>query len=217
MKRIYRTIYLSTVLALPLVTTLEHSSYAMDVEHAPTELTGEERQELEKEIDQFLTELEKVNPDNVRLADSRRSLQEIYVENRGTILNLMGTNITTLPDAIKNLFRLKKLHLPYGKLTDLPETIGNLSHLQYLFLFNNQLTTLPNELWNCPALTHIDVRNNSQFMLTEVQLYNWLKSLKDRDNVKIWVGETKLHHKTSCITLGFCPLDVIRNRLAILM
>ena len=75
-------------------------------------------------------------------------------------LDLIGINLTTLPDSIGNLIGLTILSLRGNQLASLPDSFGNLNALTTLFLDNNYLTSLPDSFGNLRRLTRLGLRGN---------------------------------------------------------
>ncbi|MDD5675112.1 MAG: hypothetical protein PHC61_13165, partial [Chitinivibrionales bacterium] len=75
-------------------------------------------------------------------------------------LNLRARHLTTLPDAIGNLKKLKVCRLDSNELTSIPAAIGQCSLLVQLILSNNKLTTVPPTIGNLKKLTSLLLDNN---------------------------------------------------------
>jgi hypothetical protein len=209
MKNIFKKVYLRAVLALFLTTTLQHSTYAMEgIGHASSK----------KEIEVFLTELEKVNSNLVIEQSKRNTIQSMYtVFHPRNALSLDDLKITILPDSIENLVtldqfcvsknqlttlpntigkldKLQVLRLDKNKLTTLPDDMGKLVNLKILDLSDNELTTLPDSMGDCTSLEKVWIRNNPQLNLTPLQLYNLLKGLKKQKNPFIYLDNTGVYN-----------------------
>src|SRR3984957_8360497 len=66
--------------------------------------------------------------------------------------------LTSLPDSIGSLARLRELHLRDNKLTSLPESIASLKELRHIDLRGNTLTHLPAAIVELPRLDKLDLR-----------------------------------------------------------
>jgi Leucine-rich repeat (LRR) protein len=76
-------------------------------------------------------------------------------------LNLSGTMLSTLPAAIGECGKLKSLDLSYNIIRVLPDEIGNLTELTSLNLFKNWLGMLPESMGNLKKLEYLDAGWNS--------------------------------------------------------
>jgi internalin A len=98
------------------------------------------------------------------------------------ILDLVGNQLTEIPDSIGNLTNLKTLMLRYNKLTELPESIGNLTNLMALDLKVNQLTEIPESIGNLTNLKNLSLTRNQ---LTEIP-----ESIGNLTNLKeLWLSD----------------------------
>ena len=66
--------------------------------------------------------------------------------------------LTSLPDSVGRLSRLRELHLRNNKLTSLPESLGMLRELRHLDLRGNPLSHLPTAILGLPRLEKLDLR-----------------------------------------------------------
>ncbi len=66
--------------------------------------------------------------------------------------------LTSLPDSIGRLRRLRELHLRNNHLPTLPESIGQLLELRQIDLRGNPLTHLPDAIAALPRLEKLDLR-----------------------------------------------------------
>ncbi len=82
-------------------------------------------------------------------------------------LHLSDLALTTLPDSIADLTRLRRLNLANNRLSALPEGIAALTNLESLLLFNNQLRTLPDWIANLTQLQWLDLASNQLAALPE--------------------------------------------------
>lgn len=85
----------------------------------------------------------------------------------GTLLNLSGKKLTSLPNSIGDLTSLTTLDLTDNQLTSLPNSIGNLTALTTLKLSHNRLAALPGTIGNLTALSDLHLDGN------------WLTTLPD--------------------------------------
>ncbi|CAL5357467.1 unnamed protein product [Camellia sinensis] len=74
-------------------------------------------------------------------------------------LDLEGNNLCTLPDNICNLTYLEYLSILSGNVSHLPSEIGELLSLKYLNLDGNNLCTLPKSFYNLIRLERLDMAN----------------------------------------------------------
>lgn len=96
-------------------------------------------------------------------------------------LNLRENKLTYLPVEIGNLTGLKKLYLSGNKLTSLPSEIGQLKELERIYLSGNKLTELPAEIGQLTKLNYIYLRDNDLTSLPiEINLLTNLKFLDVR-------------------------------------
>ena len=82
-------------------------------------------------------------------------------------LYLNYNNLTTLPESIGNLEKLKLLDIPSNQLTFLPITIGQMINLETLNLGGNQLTSLPNSIGDLEKLKILNLENNKILLLPD--------------------------------------------------
>jgi len=82
------------------------------------------------------------------------------VEDRQTVLDLSGMQLTSLPPEIGQLQDLIWLNLSNNKLSNLPPEIGKLQNLTSLDLSKNRLTRLPSEIGQLQNLTSLNLSNN---------------------------------------------------------
>jgi signal recognition particle receptor subunit beta len=104
----------------------------------------------------------KMNPEEQKAYDTAlRRIEECRRKGKeGTVLNLRGLGLTTLPPEIGQLAALTELRLDHNQLTTLPPEIRRLLALTGLLLHNNQLTTLPPEIGQLTGLTQLWLHNN---------------------------------------------------------
>jgi Leucine-rich repeat (LRR) protein len=75
--------------------------------------------------------------------------------------------LTTLPESLFQLTRLRRLDLARNKLTALPESLGRLTKLESLILAGNELTALPESLSQLTNLRRLNVDFNQLTSLPE--------------------------------------------------
>ncbi len=102
------------------------------------------------------------NTEEKKLPYNRKRLWEA----RG--LDLSGSGITEIPEALGKLTNLTELDLQNNQLTEIPEVLGKLTNLTLLMLSNNQLTEIPECLSKLTHLTALTLNNNQ---LTEIPEY----------------------------------------------
>ncbi len=98
------------------------------------------------------------------------------------ILNIASNHLMTLPPEIQNLSSLEVMNLKGNKLTTLPPEIAHLSLLRKLDLSDNALTELPPEIGQLLNLQHLNLSNNPLTALpTEIARLTALQSLDVRN------------------------------------
>jgi Leucine-rich repeat (LRR) protein len=75
-------------------------------------------------------------------------------------LNISENAFETLPEAISGMAGLIELRASDNRLTSLPDSIGRLARLRELHLRNNQLATMPESIGSLQELRQIDLRGN---------------------------------------------------------
>lgn len=75
-------------------------------------------------------------------------------------LHFVATGITSLPNGIAKLKKLKILWMYQNKLKKLPRTFSQLSNLEVLNLDNSQLAVFPDEITRLPALRRLYLGHN---------------------------------------------------------
>src|SRR5574338_1614155 len=81
-------------------------------------------------------------------------------EEKTSVLDLSGLDISHVPTAIGELAKLKELYLHDNHLTTVPELLGQLTELEVLDLHNNQLKTLPEALSQLAQLQTLALGGN---------------------------------------------------------
>lgn len=79
------------------------------------------------------------------------NLEEIDAENAG---------VTSIPEGISKLGRLKKLNLSRNKLSKIPESIGQLTNLEFLKFDDNNLTSVPDSIGNLKKVYSLNLSYN---------------------------------------------------------
>ncbi|MGV3721345.1 MAG: COR domain-containing protein [Actinomycetota bacterium] len=89
-------------------------------------------------------------------------LEQIETARRkgGTVLNLSGQGLTSLPPELGQLTHLTSLWLINNQLAELPPELGQLTKLTTLLLSNNRLSALPSELGQLTNLHTLWLNNN---------------------------------------------------------
>ncbi|ORX76556.1 L domain-like protein [Anaeromyces robustus] len=75
-------------------------------------------------------------------------------------IDLFGNPISVIPDTIGNLENLVNLYLGDNRIETLPDSIGNLKNLKYLYLARNQITEIPSSIGNMTCLERLTLSNN---------------------------------------------------------
>ncbi|URD93351.1 NB-ARC domain [Musa troglodytarum] len=112
------------------------------------------------------------------------------------VLHLMGTNIESLPHYIGNLIHLRYLNVSYSRVSELPESICNLTHLQFLNLKGcYELTHIPQGVVRLVNLRGLDCRRTHLESLP-----SGIERLKHLNELRGFMVNT---------TTGTCPLEVL--------
>jgi Leucine-rich repeat (LRR) protein len=166
MKRIYKIIYLNTILALTLITAMDHSVYAMN-ETSLAPLTKVEKEFL-KEFNGLTRVLEAENRNffnsHFELKDQAYR-QDIYIQRQE--LRLDYCEIRTVPSVIGNLANTVDLDLSNNQISTLPDAIGKLVNLVSCSLFCNQLMILPEAIGKLTNLVELDLSYNKLISLPD--------------------------------------------------
>jgi len=97
-------------------------------------------------------------------------------------LGLDKNQLKKLPQWIGNLTNLKVLNLSNNQLTELPESIGNLTNLQWLYLMGNQLTKLPESIGNLTNLEELYLdRNNWKKRVPKETIFKMIRNDVNKD------------------------------------
>ena len=83
------------------------------------------------------------------------------------ILNLENNKILLLPDSITKLENLITLFINYNKLISIPESIGNLINLEELDLSYNQLREIPNSIGKLKKIKILNLSDNKLISIPE--------------------------------------------------
>jgi leucine-rich repeat protein SHOC2 len=86
---------------------------------------------------------------------------------RSLILDLSINQLTSLPESIGKLYKIRELSLSDNQLKRLSDSICQLSNLRYLSLSNNQLEILPASIGQLSNLTNLDLFKNRLWSLPE--------------------------------------------------
>lgn len=101
-------------------------------------------------------------------------------------LYLNNNQINTLPDELEEIANLELLDLSHNQLTSLPTTITLLQGLSSLFLNHNEINNLPSELYSLGSynvLSVLDVSNNNLTSISsDIYDMGWLTSLNISNN-----------------------------------
>lgn len=120
---------------------------------------------------EFFAKQSDINIDNL-LSERYENLfdffnkKEVTLKNLITILNsdmvnLSSKGITTIPNELYKLKKLKSLNLDSNKIKKLPESIGKIQKLERLSLANNQIKQIPSSIVKILNLSYLDLSNNS--------------------------------------------------------
>jgi internalin A len=95
-------------------------------------------------------------------------------KNNSELLNLSRSYLTSLPEEIFKLSKLRSLNLSHNELSILPESITQLKSLEILYLNDNQFSTIPKPVTQLQNLTILDCSYNVLGVLPEsfTQLQN---------------------------------------------
>ena len=94
------------------------------------------------------------------------------------MLDLQGNELSSLPESINNLKKLRGLNLSNNNFENLPESIGSFELLIVLRLYDNKLRSLPKSIVNL-TLEQLDLSKN-QLTALPVSIKKWIKDLKNK-------------------------------------
>ncbi|HEY1758581.1 MAG TPA: leucine-rich repeat domain-containing protein [Bryobacteraceae bacterium] len=77
-----------------------------------------------------------------------------------TSLDLSGSELTEIPEALTQLTNLQELLLSNNQLKAIPEALGQLTNLRFLNLTSNQLTAIPEAFAQFTKIEHLNLSNN---------------------------------------------------------
>lgn len=118
-------------------------------------------------IENAFIEPEKVT--RIRLYDKQNNVQPFIDKLDGKFTNLSSISIngvykeneiTTLPDAISQLPKLKAIYIRHNQLTELPPTIGTMQNLERLEVDANRITKLPNKPFSFKETATVNLQHN---------------------------------------------------------
>ena len=92
--------------------------------------------------------------------ESEINLKSLIKILNSDIVRLDSKRITSIPDEISKLKKLKSLNLDNNKIKKLPESISKLSKLEKLSLANNQIKQIPSSIVKILNLSYLDLSNN---------------------------------------------------------
>jgi Leucine-rich repeat (LRR) protein len=121
-----------------------------------------------------------LNSDIVRL-DSKRITSipnEISKLKKMKSLNLDNNKIKKLPENISKLSKLEKLSLANNQIKQIPSSIVKILNLSYLDLSNNDLESLPNNIDMLKGLSLLDLRGNNFSKEEQKRIKKIFKSIK---------------------------------------
>jgi tetratricopeptide (TPR) repeat protein len=123
-------------------------------------------------------------------------------------LGLNDKEISTIPESIGKLTKIRILSLNSIGISTIPESIGNLTELEGLYLDSNKLKTIPGSIGNCTNLHEIYIRDNklkslpleigmlhklSRIMLNDNPLTSLPSTFQKLQNLKdLYIQNTKL-------------------------
>ncbi|KAI8521445.1 hypothetical protein Bbelb_011990 [Branchiostoma belcheri] len=86
---------------------------------------------------------------------------DVYKMQKLKTMILYGNEIKELPPPVLRLSRLVMLNLDHNQLTTLPDDIGKLESLEYLLVSGNNMDFLPEGLCNLKSLFHLNISDNN--------------------------------------------------------
>lgn len=121
-----------------------------------------------------------LNSDMIRF-DSKRITSipnEIYKLKKLKSLNLDSNKIKKLPENISKLQKLEKLSLANNQIKQIPSSIVKILNLSYLDLSNNDLESLPDNIDKLKGLSLLDLRGNNFPKEEQKRIKKIFKSIK---------------------------------------
>ncbi|CAN5242727.1 hypothetical protein BH09BAC5_BH09BAC5_02830 [soil metagenome] len=95
------------------------------------------------------------NKDTLKITNAISSLGKTLVE-----LKIYSTKTDTLPDAMKEMVKLKKLVLYKCGLNEIPAAVLKMDMLQELWLDSNSINIIPRNITSMQSLTHLSLKGN---------------------------------------------------------
>lgn len=119
--------------------------------------------ELPKDVFGNLTELETLNIHDNKLID--HFPEAIFNLPNLKRLYFGGTNLSKVPNRVKELDGLEELNLSYNKFTSIHKSIFLLSSLKYFSFSGNKIKTIPDEIENLKNLEELNLNNSGLITL----------------------------------------------------
>lgn len=92
-------------------------------------------------------------------------------------LKIRATDITRLPNFIKNMTYLKTLDVSYNRLTKLPEWICTMTNLETLNASYNEMTSVPDCIENLQQVEVLKLQGNDLLPEDENKVKKWFKNI----------------------------------------
>ncbi|XP_065000210.1 putative disease resistance protein RGA3 [Musa acuminata AAA Group] len=139
---------------------------------------------------------------------------------RTLLLEGIHGSVKDIDDSLKNLVRLRVLHLTYTNIDILPHYIGNLIHLRYLNVSHSRVTELPESICNLTNLQFLILRGCDQLRHIPqgmARLFN-LRTLDctytQLESLPCGIGRLKHLNKLGGFVVntgndGMCPLEAL--------
>ena len=123
---------------------------------------------------------EKVNASGQKLTEIPEDLLDPVRGAMLLALDLSKNSMTSLPDSICLLTRLRSLNLSRNQISTVPPSIRALTGLQELHLAGNQITILPPAICALQELTLLDISQNPLVRPQTLGIEAWFWTIKER-------------------------------------